>query len=262
MIDERIKKLVQTGATLLGAFSILPLIVEKPKPPAVVTTTTAQAPAITSVKVVTAPEKITTQVVPQIEYKAPPEKIEKTFSEPECVSVEGHKLIDSGRYKPSKDELIRLLGFSSSEAEAVVKYDLCYVKYCTFSIDEQTYTTYYLVCRPYSIVQMSDVVWLWIKTDLDCRNVQCIAFWNDTYAYPLQYDVERDAYRYFVQYQIIKLIIQEIKDTQAVSTEEVVLKKPSEVCGQLKIIQQSFPFQMRVKKICVDTSKREMTVEL
>jgi len=79
MIDERIKKLAQTGATLLGAFSILPLIVKKPKPPAVVTTTTAQAPTVTSVKVVTAPEKITPQpiempVTPQPQPQPPPPK--------------------------------------------------------------------------------------------------------------------------------------------------------------------------------------------
>ena len=93
MIDERIKKLVQTGATLLGAFSILPLIVEKPKPPAVVTTTTAQAPAVTSVKVVTAPEKITPQpiempVTPQPQPPPPkptPEIPEVTYTGEDAV---------------------------------------------------------------------------------------------------------------------------------------------------------------------------------
>jgi len=30
-----------------------------------------------------------------------------------------------------------LYNISSDEAEAIVKYDLCYVKYCTFSMDGQ-----------------------------------------------------------------------------------------------------------------------------
>jgi len=252
MIDERIKKLVQTGATLLGAFSILPLIVEKPKPPAVVTTTTAQAPAITSVKVVTAPEKITTQVVPQIEYKAPPEKIEKTFSEPECVSVEGHKLIDSGRYKPSKDELIRLLNIPDYEADAIVKYGLCYVKYCKFSTDGQTYTRNYLVCKPYSIIDMSHNVWLWIHTDLDCRNVPCMAFLDDAYAFPLSYYPERDAYRYFIQIPI--------KVLQYDSNEIVI--SGFERCGEVKIVQQGYPYQMRVKRVCVNVNQNEIDITL
>jgi len=197
-------------------------------------------------------EKITTQVMPQIEYKAPPEKIERVSYEPECVSVEGHRLIDSGRYKPSKDELIRLLGFSGSEADAVVKYDLCYIKYCKYSTDGQIYTKYYLVCKPYSIVDMSHNVWLWIHTDLDCRNVLCMAFLDDAYAYPLTYYSDKDAYRYFIQIPV--------KVLQYDSNQVII--SGFERCGEVKIVQQGYPYQMRSKKVCVNVNQNEIDITL
>jgi len=79
MIDEKIKKLAQTSATLLGAFSILPLIVEKPKPSAVV-----------SPKVVSAPTVVSTQpiVIPQPQPPPPkptPELPEVTYTGEDAV---------------------------------------------------------------------------------------------------------------------------------------------------------------------------------
>ena len=114
----------------------------------------------------------------------------------------------------------------------------------------------------FSFVKVAGIVWLWIKTDLDCKNVECLAFWNDLYAYPLRYYADKDAYKYFVQYQVEKKLIGTKTDNQVVWTEEKVIDKPSRVCGQLKIVQQAPPYQMRVKNICVDTSLTELTVEL
>ena len=198
------------------------------------------------------PEIVEKYVKPEVEYKAPSETFEKVGYEPECVSVEGHKLIDSGRYKPSKDELIRLLNIPDYEADAIVKYDLCYVKYCKFSTDGQTYTRNYLVCKPYSIIDMSHNVWLWIRTDLDCRNVPCMAFLDDAYAFPLSYYPEKDAYRYFIQIPI--------KVLQYDSNEIVI--SGFERCGEVKIVQQGYPYQMRVKRVCVNVNQNEIDITL
>ena len=200
------------------------------------------------------PEEISISPIEKIEYKAPPEK---TYFEPECVPyVETHKLIETGRYKPTVDEIMRLFSYlyniSSDEAEAIVKYDLCYVKYCTFSMDGQTYTRLYLVCKPYSIVDMSHNVWVWIHTDLDCRNVLCMAFLDDVYAYPLTYYPEKDAYRYFIQIPV--------KVLQYDSNEVII--SGFERCGEVKIVQQEYPYQMRSKKVCVNVNQNEIDITL
>ena len=193
----------------------------------------------------------------QIQPITPPEKIEKTFSEPECTPVWGeHRLIGSGRYKPTVDEIMRLFSYlyniSSYEAEAIVKYDLCYVKYCTFSADGQTYNTLTLVCKPYSIIDMSHNVWLWIHTDLDCRNVPCMAFLDDAYAYPLTYYPDKDAYRYFIQIPV--------KVLQYNSNQVII--SGFERCGEVKIVQQEYPFESRRKRVCVNVNQNEIDITL
>jgi hypothetical protein len=198
------------------------------------------------------PEIVEKYVKPEVEYKAPSETFEKIGYEPECVSPEGHKLVGSGRYKPSADELIRFLGFSSVEADVVVKYGLCYVKYCKFSTDGQIYTKHYLVCKPYSIIDMSHNVWLWIHTDLDCRNVLCMAFLDDAYAYPLTYYPDKDAYRYFIQIPI--------KVLQYNSNQITI--SGFERCGEIKVTQQSYPYQTRSKRVCVNVNQNEIDITL
>jgi len=112
------------------------------------------------------------------------------------------------------------------------------------------------------VKEVAGIVWLWIKTDLDCKNVECLAFWNDSYAYPLKYYADKDAYKYFVQYPAEKKLIGTKTDNQVVWTEEKVIDKPSRVCGRLRVQQQAPPYQGRVKDLCVDTSLTELTVEL
>jgi hypothetical protein len=204
-------------------------------------------------------EAITTQVMPQPVAQPQVQSVEKVSYEPECVPyVEDHKLISSGRYKPSADEIMRLFSFiyhiSSSEAEAIEKYDLCYVKYCTFSFEYEglTYSKLYLVCKPYSIIDMSHNVWLWIHTDLDCRNVLCMAFLDDAYAYPLTYYPDKDAYRYFIQIPV--------KVLQYDSNQVII--SGSERCGEVKIVQQGYPYQMRSKKVCVNVNQNEIDITL
>jgi len=206
-------------------------------------------------------EEITTQAMSQPVVQPQPQvqSVEKVGYEPECVpDVEGHVLIGSGRYKPSADEIMRLFSFkyhiSSYEAEAIEKYDLCYVKYCTFSFEYEglTYSKLYLVCKPYSIIDMSHNVWLWIHTDLDCRNVTCMAFLDDAYAYPLTYYPDKDAYRYFIQIPV--------KVLQYDSNQVII--SGSERCGEVKIVQQSYPYEVRRKRVCVNVNQNEIDITL
>jgi hypothetical protein len=124
-------------------------------------------------------------------------------------------------YEPSATDLMKF-GFDQIDAEEIAKEKLCIVKcaICSDPYGRLIEDLCSLECRPFSLVNASDIVWLWIKTDLDCKNVRCTAFFNDSYAYRLTYYPERDAYRYFIQYPVRKKIVYEIINNVAHVKEE------------------------------------------
>jgi hypothetical protein len=196
------------------------------------------------------------RVAIELPVKPPPEEVyEKKEVVDTCPPM--FTFVGVDEVPADADTLERLFFYPRDEAEAIARYGLAKIRrvLCRDPYGNVIPGRLELVkAREYTLYpEIAKTTWLWIRTDLDCRSVQCLAFWNDAYAYPISYDPGRGRYRYFVQVSVKKLVF---------DSNEVYLTELGTVCGYLKIVQQSYPFGVREKRICVDMRLDEVDVDL
>jgi hypothetical protein len=195
----------------------------------------------------------------------PPESTPPTTYDKDCNNMGikvGESIVDA-----NVQDLVNLFGYKEDEAREIVDEKLAKLRVveCRDGLNRPFKTIYLIETKPFAFVsEIAKVTWLWIKTDIDCRNVRCIAFWNDAYAYEISqaYDPSKDRYRYFVQTPTKKKIVYEIRDNQAIPVYEKILALPTQVCGIVKVVQQAYPYMMRQKQICFDPKQDEIFVDL